>query len=507
MARRAINSLDLHAPSDEYEVLRRQLITGTLPARPRVPNWLAADPKPGPAEVRALRAHINRLKPLRLPYLLHHLEGMSREEVIAELEALSIDDAADRFDRMAAVEPPGGMSVERQAVLLREYAHDAGAQLLTRRRRMWWIPALIALLVATAGWILWPRLDPLVTLAESGCSQSQDQGVRPVGEWPTRGPLKDDWLLLHSAREAMLDVQEKLGVDGARIKVLYAGRIANAKTVVGLGLGQVYVYTDDGEEEQVRTGLSGDRPGFVEVNAGTVLLPPCVASVEMSPWSSELARWEPVTVNDGIATVMPKTDQDCAGLAWRVRPTHGPARVFAGNAGYAGLRGVPQILIDADRRIETDLASPADWQSARAVMCNYHELPEQAHDAVTVRTVWAGRVPGAARQVGLYALAFDRDRAFTRLVVVGNRTPDTTQEVSGQADLGGRVLAAAWIKGEQGRRHLVLAGGPKVESIELVGDVRDTVRPGLALTVEGDKLPAVVALARAADGDFLTVHP
>ncbi|MEU7001835.1 hypothetical protein [Nonomuraea sp. NPDC046570] len=212
-------------------------------------------------------------------------------------------------------------------------------------------------------------------------------------------------------------------------------------------------------------------------------------------------------MNDGIATVIPKTDQDCAGLAWRVRPTHGSARVFAGNAGDASLRGAPQILIDSDRLIETDLASPADWQSARAVMCNYHELSEQAHDAVTIRTVWAGRVPGAARQVGLYALAFDSDRAFTRLVVVGNRTSNTTQDVSGLADEGGHVLAAAWIKGEQGRWHLVLAGGPKVESTELVGDVRDTVRSGLALTVEGDKLPAVVALARAADGDFLTVHP
>ncbi len=438
--------------------------------------WLRALPArlPDPALTGAL----SRLEPpVRVAYVLRHMERMPRYKVRDQLIELRVRDPLAVIDAADAAEVPPARYPERfeaaplPPVRNRSLLPLAGAALLTA--------ALIGALALTEGDGFFgggprPAAAPVPRLVRAD-SIAWSRGLRTLDAWPARGDLAGDAAFTGRAVAAWAQAPGDRRAPGPTVQLLYAGHVGGAPLAVLRGGDLLARYTPAGLTV-VTAGTGASAP--VGLGGGRYLL---------APWDTrpETLAGAALAVRDGVTDPVPARTRCGRGPAFHLDGTRtvgdlgGPrapvltyrppsaGRPEAARLGRDGLRFWDRLGCGT-RRLARPVAEAAAWQ------------------------FWSGTLPHGGGRAGWACtrLSFADGAVAAEATLLGARE----QRATGACDER-RPVSGTWWRAPSGRWYYLAAAAPGLRP-RARGALRPPETEGRLLVARGRAGAPVTLTAR-----------
>ncbi|MFC5821106.1 hypothetical protein [Nonomuraea harbinensis] len=327
----------------------------------------------------------------------------------------------------------------------------------------------------------------------------------PLHKWPTRGNRTGDQDLLKRARAAILKALPDL--EAVRLRLLYAGEEDNEfpeRTVLALDMDgyRLLTFTTSSPEREsdpgrvvVRAADKDDRPaGLIKVSFSDYLLPPCVTSVEKARLDAKQPEWKQLPMNNGLINEWwleepdPNRLVDGDRVQGDVLKLHrGAQTVTVIPAPQTKSRSVEEDFDHTDQIFlegVEDLGADDSWRDIR-------DLAFDRRQGFICRKLWTGNIK-AVSTVRLFTcideiwgIGRSRDRQAAAVILESDGFTLAPVDSGSGVDAYGNV-AAVWIHARNKRWHLVAAGGPATEKLDVGGSEIEK----LAVSGEINKKPS-----------------
>jgi hypothetical protein len=428
-------------------------------------RWLSAIPGglPGSAQTAPL---VELTPEVRAAYVLRTVEKLPYYSAHDQLVALGVRNVRNVLDEAAGVEEPAEPIAELPVV--------RGPR---RRSRMPVAAASVLTAVLIGGIVM--------TENDRGSAHQRDGGQRIVkvgaqawmgaahalAVWPARGDLISDKTFVGAGlaawrRGAALKTRDGVaaGPPRGRTQLLYAGRIGGTPVALLSDGDRVarYVQASGSSTTELFPAPRGGATPLVLAD-GRYLLPPWVSAVRA--WMPDRS-WRPVTVQDGVAAMVPTasaTPAECgSGPVLALRQPDGEHTV-------AELNGLAL----------TDVQLPAQPPACAL------PAPDQAVASAAVTEFWSGKLPGDVHGRWLCARYTYLDgRTVARATLFedgGDRHP-----TGDCGDLRSGEVSGVWWRPGHGRWYYLAAASAGLKPY-VAGKFRDTGREHGLLVAKGPK--------------------
>ncbi|QXJ20445.1 hypothetical protein AGRA3207_001161 [Actinomadura graeca] len=448
--------------------------------------WLRSLPArlPDPALTGAL----SRLEPpVRVAYVLRHIEGMPRYAVRDQLIELRVRDPWPVIDAADALEVPSGRGPERfETALLRPVRNRSLLPLATAAALT---AGLVGALVMTEGGGSFAGGRSASTHGLrmfTAVPGAWARGPRTLDAWPARGDLVHDKALARRAMDAWEDATGTRRARGGTAQLMYAGHSGSAALVLLRSGDRLARYAPSGLEVDT---AGADPSAPIHLGGGRYLL---------APWDSrpETLAGDPLGVRDGVTAPAlartrcgrgpafhvdgpggPRTVGDLGGPRAAVLTYHSPGyRAPAGGAAEPAARLGPGGL-----RFWERLACAAP-------------RPERPVSEAMAWDFWSGTLPhgGGAADWACTRLSFADGGGASRATLFGaDGTRQGWQRATGPCDAR-RPVSGTWWRAPSGRWYYLAAAGagllPRAEGRVRPSGPRNrllvaTGRPGTPVTL------------------------
>ncbi len=417
--------------------------------------WLRSLPArlPDPALTGAL----SRLEPpVRVAYVLRHIECMPRYAVRDQLIKLRVPDPWPVIDAADALEVPSGASPERfETALLRPVRNRSLLPLATAAALT---AGLVGALVMTEGGgsFAGGRTASahglrLLTAVPGAWAR----GPHTLDTWPARGDLVHDRALTRRAVDAWAGVTGDRRARGGTAQLMYAGHSGTTALVLLRSGDRLARYASSGLEV-VTAGADPSAP--IHLGSGRYLL---------APWDArpETLTGDPLDVRDGVT----------APALARTRCGRGPAFHVDGPGGartvgdLGGPRGAVLTYHSPAYRPSAGAATePAPTRLGPEGLRFWERLgcatprPERPVTEAMAWNFWSGTLPhgGRAADWACTRLTFADNGTASWATLLGADGPRAVgQRATGACDAR-RPVSGTWWRAPAGRWYYLAAAGP-----------------------------------------------